>query len=59
MKINVSLILGLIFKRLVKGDQVKEDQREEKKYSLGIKKIKLLKQKKDNFYSHCNFAEKQ
>lgn len=39
VKINVSLILWLILKRMVKGDQVKEDQKEEKKYSLGIEKI--------------------
>lgn len=44
---------------MAKGDQVEEDQKEEKKYSVGIEKIKLLKQKKDNFYSHCNFAKKQ
>lgn len=61
MKINLSLILGIIFNRTVKRDQAEEDQKEEKKYTLGIEEIKRLKQKKENLYSHCNsaFLEKQ
>lgn len=46
MKINLSLILAIIFNRTVKRDQAKEDQKEEKKYTLGIEEIKRLKQKK-------------
>lgn len=61
MKINLSLILGIIFNRTVKRDQAEEDQKEEKKYTLGIEDTKRLKQKKENLYSHCNsaFLEKQ
>lgn len=59
MKINISFILGLVFIIMVKGDKAEEDQKEENKYSVGIEKIKLLKQKRDNFYSHYNFAQKQ
>lgn len=59
MKINITFILGLVFKIMVKGDKAEEDQKEENKYSVGIEKIKLLKQKRDNFYSQYNFAQKQ
>lgn len=59
MKINISFILGLVFIIMVKGDKAEEDQKEENKYSVGIEKIKLLKLKRDNFYSHYNFAQKQ
>lgn len=61
MKIDLSLILGIIFNRSVKKDQAQEDQKEEKKYALGIEEIKRLKQENENLYSYCNFAvlEKQ
>lgn len=60
MEINLSLILGIMINRSVKRDQAEEDQKEEKKYTLGIEEIKRLKQK-EKLYSHCNFAvlEKQ